>query len=166
MPESTAPSTTLQDAPHTARQAWMALLARAPLALLEEALAAQALLPCTWLRKPETGLVMVRGRAGGTAEKFNLGEATVTRCTLRLEDGNTGVAYILGRSQRHAHLAALADALLQDSDQHAHWNAHLLAPIAQALDEKRAEQQRQAQATKVEFFTVAREAKAQAEATA
>ena len=36
------------------------------------------------LRGPETGLVMVRGRIGGGGAPFNLGEATVTRATVRL----------------------------------------------------------------------------------
>ena len=61
------------------RQEWMALLARAPLPLLEQAL--QPLEPSRkteWLRRPETGLYMVQGRAGGTGGRFNLGEITVT----------------------------------------------------------------------------------------
>jgi alpha-D-ribose 1-methylphosphonate 5-triphosphate synthase subunit PhnG len=100
----------------------MALLARAPLPLLEQYLAPHLSNQSQWLRRPETGLMMVQGRAGGTGERFNLGEITVTRCTLRLGDaaGNTpvGVAYVLGRSHRHAQLAATADALLQDPQRH------------------------------------------------
>ena len=49
------------------------------------------------VRGPETGLVMVRGRAGGGGNPFNLGEATVTRATVRLETGEVGHAYCLGR---------------------------------------------------------------------
>ena len=42
------------------------------------------------LRGPETGLVTVRGRIGGGGAPFNLGEATVTRASIRLEDGTVG----------------------------------------------------------------------------
>ena len=45
------------------------------------------------LRGPETGLVMVRGRTGGGGDAFNLGEATVTRATVRLATGEVGHAY-------------------------------------------------------------------------
>jgi len=43
---------------------WMALLSRAPLDLLESALAPYAAQAPQWLRQPETGLYMVQGRAG------------------------------------------------------------------------------------------------------
>ena len=43
-----------------------------------------------WLRWPETGAVMVRGRTSGTGAPFNLGEMTVTRCALRLAGGEVG----------------------------------------------------------------------------
>ncbi len=66
------------------------------------------------LRPPETGMVMTRGRAGGTGRRFNLGEMTVTRCALRLDSGEMGIAYVAGRDRRHAELAALFDALMQD----------------------------------------------------
>ena len=63
------------------------------------------------LRGPEAGLAMVRGRAGGGGAPFHLGEMTVTRCSVRTEAGFVGHAYIAGRSERAAQLAALADAL-------------------------------------------------------
>ena len=103
------------------RQEWMGLLARAPLPLLEQALRDHVQHAPQWLRRPETGLMMVQGRAGGTGERFNLGEITVTRCALRLAGASpeapVGVAYVLGRSHRQAQLAAVADALLQDPAQ-------------------------------------------------
>ncbi len=40
---------------------------------------------------------MVRGRAGGTGAPFNLGEMTVTRCSVTLDDGRVGHAYVPGR---------------------------------------------------------------------
>lgn len=149
------------------RAAWMALLARSPLALLETALQASAQVPVQWLRKPETGLMMVQGRAGGAGERFNAGEITVTRCVLRWTNpdhpsspapSQVGVAYVLGRSHRHAQLAALADALLQDPQTTEAWATALLEPIRNYIDQRRQQQHAAAQSTRVDFFTVAREA--------
>ncbi len=142
------------------RAQWMATLARAPLDMLEPALGAHAQRAPHWLRPPETGLVMVQGRAGGTGERFNVGEVTVTRCALRLGDVSAavGVAYVLGRSHRHAQLAAVADALLQDPAQQATLNTQLLVPVRRHLALQRAKRHARAQSSKVEFFTVAREA--------
>ncbi|WP_137921381.1 phosphonate C-P lyase system protein PhnG [Hydrogenophaga sp. 2FB] len=142
------------------RQAWMGLLARAPQGLLEAALAAHAHSDVRWLRRPETGLMMVQGRAGGTGERFNLGEVTVTRCALRLAagDASVGVAYVMGRNQRQARLAAVADALLQQPAHQAALELSLLEPIRVHLRHEAAQRHARAQTTKVEFFTVAREA--------
>jgi alpha-D-ribose 1-methylphosphonate 5-triphosphate synthase subunit PhnG len=145
----------------TPRPEWMALLARAPIPLLENALADQPAQTLQWLRRPETGLYMVQGRAGGTGERFNLGEITVTRCALRAtaDDGApVGVAYVKGRNHRQAQLAALADALLQDAAQHEALEQALLDPIRQHLAGERALRATRARATTVDFFTVAREA--------
>jgi len=46
------------------RAQWMALLARAPVDLLEQALGEQVHQTPQWLRKPETGLMMIEARAG------------------------------------------------------------------------------------------------------
>ena len=108
----------MDDTVTTDRQRWMAVLARADAATLRRLLGAWGSLPAyTRLRGPETGLVMVRGRAGGGGAPFNLGEMTVTRCTVRLEDGLVGHAYVAGRDEEQAELAAVADALLQDPAQ-------------------------------------------------
>ena len=146
-----------------ARQTWMALLARAPEAFLEEHLASQCLGNLEWLRPSETGLMMVQGRAGGTGQRFNLGEVSLTRCVLKPDAQLTGcqhvgVAYVMGSSHRHAQLAAVADALLQEPALHPHWDQLLLRPISALLSEQMQEKNAQAQATRVEFFTVAREA--------
>lgn len=146
----------------TSRQEWLALLARAPIDLLDPALAPHARSAPRWLRSPETGLVMVQGRAGGSGERFNLGEVTVTRCALRLADAApdasaVGVAYVLGRSHRQAYLVALADALLQDPARQAALELQLLAPLRRQLGRSTARRHARAQTTRVEFFTVARE---------
>lgn len=144
------------------RRAWMELLARAPLATLEDWMRGEgeggSLPGRIWLRKPETGLAMLRARAGGAGERFNLGEVTLTRCTLRLETGEVGVAYVRGRSQRKAELAALADALLQSAAWGAAVRRRLIEPLHARLDAETARDRRKARATRVEFLTLAREA--------
>lgn len=148
----------------SARAQWMALLARAPMPQLERALEQHIAQRRTeWLRRPETGLYMVQGRVGGTGERFNLGEITVTRCTLRSHadgepHGPVGVAYVLGRNHRQAELAGLADALLQGTTHHQMLTCELLKPVRDYLIAQRSEHQVQTQSTKVDFFTVAREA--------
>jgi alpha-D-ribose 1-methylphosphonate 5-triphosphate synthase subunit PhnG len=138
-----------------ARQHWMAILARAPAAAIEAALTRDAALPA-WIRVrgPETGLVMVRGRAGGSGSPFNLGEMTVTRCTIRLESGTTGHAYIAGRDERQAELAAVADALLQDPATATGLHDALIRPLSEAQREQRQARAEKAAATRVEFFAM------------
>ena len=146
----------------TTRPEWMALLARAPQKLLDGALPANTGASPQWLRKPETGLMMVQGRAGGTGERFNLGEITVTRCALRLADADAqapvGVAYVVGRNHRHAQLAAMADALLQDPAHREALEEKLLKPVREYLQKQQYLRHERAQTTKVDFLTVAREA--------
>jgi alpha-D-ribose 1-methylphosphonate 5-triphosphate synthase subunit PhnG len=135
----------------------MAVLAKARPEDLEAAWNRARLKPdFTWLRQPEFGAVMVRGRTGGTGQKFNLGETVATRCALRLACGTAGYAYILGRSVRHAELAALCDALLQTADHRDTVQRTIVAPLAQTYAERRDERSRRANATKVEFLAMAR----------
>lgn len=143
------------------RQSWMSLLAKAPEGLLGQLWAASGIeVAHVWLRPPEIGAVMVRGRAGGTGALFNLGEMTVTRCALRLEggpaDGLVGHAYVAGRSREKARIAALCDALMQDEAQAAAVRDAVLAPLARAAADVRETLAAKAAATKVEFFTMAR----------
>jgi phosphonate metabolism protein PhnG len=57
------------------------------------------------LKPVETGLVMLRGRAGGDGAPFNVGEATVTRAIVELPSGERGYGHILGRDAERARLA-------------------------------------------------------------
>lgn len=144
-----------------ARRRWMSVLARASAAELEQAMpmirTALGELPAYRLiRRPEIGMTMVRGRAGGTGRPFNLGEMTVTRCTLRTEDGHIGTAYVAGRSQRQAELAALLDALLQDDARQAPLLALIVDPLARAQDLRRRRRVDRSAPTRVDFFTVVR----------
>jgi alpha-D-ribose 1-methylphosphonate 5-triphosphate synthase subunit PhnG len=142
---------------YPARPAWLAVLARATLAQLEgQAPAAIELAPLQPVRPPEIGMVMLRGRVGGTGNPFNLGEASVVRCAVRLGDGPLGVSYALGRDKRRAELAALFDALLQDPQHHDDLQRDLIAPLARAQAQARALRQHDVAGSKVEFFTFVR----------
>ena len=142
---------------YPARAAWLAVLARASLAELRERLpAAGDLPPLQQVRPAEIGMLMLRGRVGGTGNPFNLGEASVVRCALRLGDGPLGVSYALGRDKRRAELAALADALLQDPQHHDELLHSLIAPLALAQAQARQGRQRAVADSKVEFFTLVR----------
>ncbi|MCG7505434.1 phosphonate C-P lyase system protein PhnG [Mesorhizobium sp. IRAMC:0171] len=91
----------------------MTLLAETPPAEIERHWKVLPRPTFTWIRRPELGSAMVRGRASGTGAQFNLGDVTVTRCTLQLSTGEIGVSYVMGRNKRHAALSALFDAMLQ-----------------------------------------------------
>ncbi|HYG90640.1 MAG TPA: phosphonate C-P lyase system protein PhnG [Azospirillum sp.] len=139
-----------------ARRRWMGVLAKA--APDEIAAAWSRIAPAPdydLLRRPETGLVMVRGRIGGDGAPFNLGEMTVTRCSVRLADGVVGHAWVAGRRQDHAERAAVLDALMQAP---AHRPA--VEPEIVRLESLQAARRdgaaRAAAATRVDFFTMVR----------
>ena len=141
--------------PVAERRRWMGILARASAVEIERHLAdIPAPPPHRRLRGPETGLIMVRGRAGGDGAAFNLGEMTVTRCAVRLEDGRVGHAYVAGRDARQAELAALVDALLLDDAARPAIAEAVIEPLAAAQDARRAAEARRAAATRVQFFTM------------
>lgn len=138
------------------RKAWMSLFAKAPegrvAALLDAAMERPGF---TWLRAPEIGSTMVRGRAGSTGAPFNLGEMTITRCALTLDNGVVGHAYVQGRRKADAEAAALMDALMQGPEAHKLRSA-VLVPLEEEANAARQARAAKAAATKVEFFTMAR----------
>jgi alpha-D-ribose 1-methylphosphonate 5-triphosphate synthase subunit PhnG len=126
------------------RREWMGVLGRATPDEVDAAWQGHGLSPAfVWLRAPAFCLVMVRGRVNGSGDPFNLGEMTVTRCALQLDtgcveqgrvgQGCVGLGYVAGRHKRHAALAALFDALLQQGGTLAE---QLLRTVAE-LDAKR-----------------------------
>ncbi len=132
----------------------MAILARATASEIEQL--ARPMIPgWTRLRGPEVGLVMVQGRAGGTGQAFNLGEATVARCTVRTADGRLGHAYCLGRDLDQAEWAAALDAYLQDPAWTDRLQDQVIGPLAARQAAAQAETARRAAATQVQFFTMA-----------
>jgi alpha-D-ribose 1-methylphosphonate 5-triphosphate synthase subunit PhnG len=132
----------------------MATLARTPADRLQAALASLPAQPeFTRLRGPEIGMTMVQARMGGDGSPFNLGEATVTRCSVRLADGTIGHHWRLGRDKQAAEAAALLDALFQHD---AALAQRITAPLAAQQLAARADVAARAAATRVEFFGMVR----------
>ena len=135
------------------RKEWISTLAKAPPAELQRLFAE---LPAHDLLRPaEVGAVMVRGRVGGTGAPFNLGEMSVTRCSVRLADGTVGHAWVQGRDKDHARRAAVVDALMQ-TDAAQDIQRRVIAPLAETARQKRAARVEKAAGTKVDFFTMVR----------
>jgi alpha-D-ribose 1-methylphosphonate 5-triphosphate synthase subunit PhnG len=109
----------------------------------------------TEIRPAEVGLVMVRGRIGGDGGPFNLGEATVSRASVRLADGAIGFGYVLGRDLAKARLGAVLDAavaaglgvVVEDS---------FCRPVSERLAKQRRIAAERTAATRVDFFTLVR----------
>lgn len=138
-----------------ARQSALSVLSHADPARLAQLWADWADKPAvTRVRGPETGLVMVRGRAGGGGNPFNLGEATVTRATVRLDTGEVGHAWCLGRDNDKALTAACFDALFQRD--RAAVEQQVLAPLRAELAEADAVRAEETAGTRVDFFTMVR----------
>jgi alpha-D-ribose 1-methylphosphonate 5-triphosphate synthase subunit PhnG len=138
------------------RQRWMGVLSKARAMELGAALDAVGDVPqYEYIRPPEFGSVLLRGRIGGNGSPFNFGEATMTRCTLRLASGGPmGFGYVLGRNKRHAEIAAIFDALLQAG------SAKAFAQVDRLERGQSARDARETAATassKVDFFVLARE---------
>lgn len=143
----------------TARRAWLSVLARAGTDELRRLAAPIAdAQRFDWLRQPETGLVMTRGRIGNTGDRFNLGEATVTRCVVRIADPQggsaAGVGYVLGRDAQRARWIACMDALLQMSAFHADLMRRVVEPLAALAHERHAAEHAQAASSRVQFYTL------------
>jgi alpha-D-ribose 1-methylphosphonate 5-triphosphate synthase subunit PhnG len=141
----------------TNQQRWIAALAMTDRALLEEAWQALDPKPTYRLLRPvETGMVLLRGRIGGSGEAFNLGEATITRAAAALDTGEHGFAYLLGRKPRAAELSAVFHALLQNQDRRAEVEALVVRPAEAARQAKVVADAAAAAATQVDFSTLVR----------
>ncbi len=149
--------------PHIRRADWLRVLARATATELAQATAAlRAQHAFEWLRQPEQGLVMVRARIGNTGDRYNVGEATVTRCALRhrASDGSVvvGLGHVLGLDDARAEHIAQLDALLQLPTLHAVLWASVVEPLRLQRAQRDQQELASAQASRVRFFTLQPEA--------
>ena len=134
------------------RRDWMSLLAKAPPARLAKL--APDLPPHDLLRAPEIGAIMLEGRIGGTGGRFNLGEMTVTRCSVQV-GGAVGHACVQGRDKDHARRVAVLDALMQGEGA-ARIRDAILMPLQAEAAARASARAEKAAATRVEFFTLVR----------
>ncbi len=141
----------------TQRQEWMAALALADEGRLREAWDSMAARPDYQIvRGPETGLVMARARSGNVGERFNLGEMTVTRCSVSLADGIMGHAFIGGIKPDHACLAAVFDALMQLPERREGLRQELIEPLLRKRRELLVRRHDEVCPSRVDFFTLVR----------
>jgi alpha-D-ribose 1-methylphosphonate 5-triphosphate synthase subunit PhnG len=143
----------------TARRAWLATLAHAPRAELL-GLSADAVGQHLFetLREPEVGLAMVRARTDVNGDRFNLGEATLTRCVVRLRQGmpapTIGVGYCVGRDAPRARRMAELDAMLQQPPLHDAIHHRILQPLQATVEVQRRAEAERAAASRVDFYTL------------
>ena len=146
------------------RRDWLAVLSHAPRDALERHAQATSGEHFEWLRQPEFGLAMLRGRIANTGDRFNLGEATMTRCVVRhsgtLGKAAAGLGYVLGRDAQRAEWVARLDALLQQPEQHAALMRDVIEPLRVATKAVRAQELSRTAASRVRFFTLAPETSA------
>lgn len=139
------------------RQVWMGVLARSASDDVAALLGSLGTVPAYELiKRPETGTIMVEARAGGAGRRFNTGEATMTRCVIRLANGTMGFSYALGRDRKKAENAAVLDAVLQSEGEKNKALQQGIDRLAQHQQAARDLQSRKAAATKVNFFTLVR----------
>jgi len=108
------------------------------------------------LRGPESGLVALQGRAGGTGQPFHVGEVSATRVTVRIGTGQVGHAMISGRDVRKAQLVAVIDAMAQDPAQAGVIERMIVTPLERLASEADARLGEETAATRVNFFTMVR----------
>ena len=139
------------------RQKWMSILSKSSCQELEDAWKGISEKPgYQHLRKPETGIIMARARAGGSGLRFNLGEMTATRCAVKTDDGYVGCAYVMGRDHRHAELAAVFDALLQNPGHQLKLLNKVILKLKVSHKKRKEKISKKSAATKVDFFTMVR----------
>ena len=160
MDKTTSPGTS-QTAPHSSfesrRKRAISAFAQSPDGFLQDMWAklsgGRDLHP---VRGPEVGLIMIRGRTGGGGAPFNLGEASVTRASVRIADGPVGHAMILGRDPEKARHAAGFDALWQLPEACEAVETQVVGEIERRRLEADQEKSEETAATRVDFFTMVR----------
>ncbi len=139
------------------RQRWMAVLAHSQPAALQSHMQSLGLTPeYECIRAPETGLVQIQARMGGTGQRFFAGDATLTRAVVRLTSGTLGYSYVLGRDKPHAERCAVIDALLQEHPWFQTLMETVIAPLDADRDARLAARQAEVNTSRVDFFTLVR----------
>ncbi|CNE80495.1 phosphonate C-P lyase system protein PhnG [Yersinia nurmii] len=141
------------------RQGWMSVLAHSQ---SEDLLAHWQTLNLSpryqVIRAPEIGLNQLQARMGATGRRFILGDMTITRAVVRLEENDEiyGYSYVAGRNKPHAERCALLDALLQQTALHELLQKTVITPLAALQQERRQQRARAIATSRVDFFTLVR----------
>ena len=139
------------------RQHWMSVLSHSdPASLAAKMVALNISADYETLRAPETGLVQLQGRMGGTGERFFAGDATLTRAAVRLSNGTVGYSWVLGRDKPHAERCAVIDALMQQPTHFQTLLETLITPLEADRTARIAARQAEINASRVDFFTLVR----------
>ena len=139
------------------RQHWMSVLSHSdPASLAAKMVALNISADYETLRAPETGLVQLQGRMGGTGERFFAGDATLTRGAVRLSNGTVGYSWVLGRDKAHAERCAVIDALMQQPTHFQTLLETLITPLEADRTARIAARQAEINASRVDFFTLVR----------
>ena len=139
------------------RQRWMSVLAHSePQDLLARMQSLQLAPEYELIRPPETGLVQLQARMGGTGNRFFAGDTTLTRAVVRLKSGTLGYSYLLGRNKQHAEQCAVIDALLQEQTHFQSLMETLIAPLEAERDALISARRAEINASRVDFFTLVR----------
>ncbi|OAT50980.1 PhnG family protein [Kluyvera georgiana ATCC 51603] len=139
------------------RQRWMSVLSHSdPANIAEKMVALNIIADYKTIRAPETGLVQLQGRMGGTGERFFAGDATLTRAAVRLSNGTVGYSWVLGRDKAHAERCALIDALMQQPIHFQTLLETLITPLEADRTARIAARQAEINASRVDFFTLVR----------
>ncbi len=143
----------------SARARWLSILAQSAADQVESRVRVLDDLPIYQrVRGPEIGLVTVQGRAGGTGQRFVLGEVPMTRCVICISDPGypktTGFGYIQGRQKRQAEWAAVCDGLLQLPEWQERVITQVIEPLSELIEARRRQQWQTTAATQVEFFNL------------
>ncbi|MEG1210256.1 MAG: phosphonate C-P lyase system protein PhnG [Leclercia sp.] len=139
------------------RQRWMRVLAHSLPATLQAQMSALGLNPTyERIRTPETGLVQIQARMGGTGARYFAGDATLTRAVVRLASGTLGYSYLLGRDKQHAEQCAVIDALLQEAPHFQTLMETVIAPLEADRAARIAARQAEVNTSRVDFFTLVR----------
>lgn len=139
------------------RQKWIRVLANAHVNELKSAY--QKIKPeitSHYIIKPETGLLMVQGKADGSHTRFSLGEVSVSKCVLRVQERYLGYGMVMGSDLEHAKLVALFDGLLQHPDYHKELHANVIQKLARQQDRDEKNMETEVADTRVDFFTLKR----------
>jgi alpha-D-ribose 1-methylphosphonate 5-triphosphate synthase subunit PhnG len=137
------------------RQRWMSALAQAPIDVLEFVWREmEGTISYRFVEKPAVSTVTVRVRGVGAGWGLALGEMRVSRCSVQLPQGTIGHGYVAGRDLRHAELAAVFDALLQDPSRRPVLETRLIAPMLRAAGSSVAGGDPWEAATRAQPFTV------------